>query len=97
MPAARSEVVTPAVNMHLDRMFTVSEHAPMNIRPADLQTRASISKGYASDLLAGNKQPSPAMAVRIYRTTGLKLGPIASLTEVEIDVLEKMHVEAKAA
>lgn len=63
----------------------------MAITPIELQTRAGISKGYASDLLAGNKKPSPAMAVRIFRLAGLKLGPIADLTDAEIAVLEKMH------
>lgn len=63
----------------------------MAISPHELQTRAKISKGYASDLLAGNKRPSPLMALRIFKATGLKLGPAAELTDEEIAVLEKMH------
>lgn len=63
----------------------------MVITPIQLQTRAGISKGYASDLLAGNKKPSPSMAVRIFRATGLKLGPVAGLTDDEIALLEKIQ------
>lgn len=66
----------------------------MTVTPTELQRRAGISKGYASDLLAGNKVPSPATAIHIMRVTGLKLGPIASLSDDEIAVLEKMHTAA---
>jgi hypothetical protein len=84
-------VVRLAVNTVLDFMFTGGEHGVMSITPTELQVRAGISKGYASDLLAGNKTPSPAKALHIMRTTGLKLGPIANLTDDEIALLEKMH------
>lgn len=63
----------------------------MAITPTDLQARAGISKGYASDLLAGNKKPSAPMAVRIFRATGLKLGPLVNLSDAEIEVAERMH------
>lgn len=63
----------------------------MTITPTELQARAGISKGYASDLLAGKKTPSPATALRIMRLTGVKLGPVADLSDDEIAVLEKMH------
>ena len=59
--------------------------------PSALSDLVGISKGYASDLLAGNKKPSAHMAVRIFRATGLKLGPAASLSDAEIAVLEKAH------
>ncbi len=61
----------------------------MSITPSELQTRAGISKGYASDLLAGNKRPSPSMALRIFRAAGVKLGPLAPLTDDEIAVFER--------
>ena len=79
------------VNKVVDFLFTVGEHPGMTITPTELQHRAGISKGYASDLLAGNKVPSPATALHIMRTTGLKLGPIASLSDAELSVLAKMH------
>lgn len=78
------------MNFRLDCLFTIGEH-PVMITPTELQVRAGISKGYASDLLAGNKKPSPTMALRIFKATGVKLGPIAGLSEPEIAVLEKMH------
>lgn len=61
------------------------------IGPTALSVRAGISKGYASDLLAGNKKPTAPMAVRIFRATGVKLGPCADLSDAEIDVLERAH------
>lgn len=78
------------MNIGLDLLFTMGEHAGM-ITPSQLQVRAGISKGYASDLLAGKKTPSPSTALRIFNATGVKLGPIASLSDAEIAVLEKMH------
>lgn len=65
--------------------------------PTLISDRAGISKGYASDLLHGNKKPSDAMAVRIFRSTGLKLGRLASLSDEEVAVLEKMHPAEGAA
>lgn len=61
------------------------------ITPTALSVRAGISKGYACDLLAGNKRPSAPMAVRVFRATGVKLGPCADLSDAEIDVLERAH------
>ena len=84
-------VVRLTVNTVLDFMFTSGEHPVMAITPTELQTRAGISKGYASDLLAGKKTPSPTTALRIMRMTGLKLGPIANLSDDQIAVLEAMH------
>lgn len=76
--------------MAVDFVFSTGEHALM-IGPTDLSVRAGISKGYASDLLAGNKKPAAPLAVRIFRATGVKLGPCADLSDAEIDVLEKAH------
>lgn len=78
------------VNFALDERFTISEHGGV-ITPSELQARAGISKGYASDLLAGNKKPAPLTAVRIFRATGLRLGPLEGLTDEEIAVVEKAH------
>lgn len=50
-----------------------------------------VANGYAYDIANGKRQPSQKLAVRIFRETGLKLGPIAALDPAEIAVLEKMH------
>lgn len=49
------------------------------------------SEGYVSDIEKGFKPPSKPVAVRILRATGIKLGPIANLTDAEIALLEKMQ------
>lgn len=59
------------------------------IKAADLQ-RIGVSKPYAHQIARGHS-PSVAMALRILRGTGVKLGPIAGLSDAEIAVLEKMH------
>ena len=63
-----------------------------SIKAADLQ-RIGISKPYAHQIARGHK-PSVEMALRIMRGTGVKLGPIAGLTDAEIAVLSKMHSPA---
>lgn len=90
MDRPRAGVVLLTVNFGLDLPFTIGEH-PSMITPSQLQVRAGVSKGYASDLLSGKKKPSPATALRIFNLTGVKLGPIADLSDDEIAVLEKMH------
>lgn len=83
-------VVTPPENIPLDFMFSLGEHAGV-ITPTQLQAQVGISKGYASDLLNGNKKPSAAMAVRIFRATGLRMGPLTNLSDEDIAVAERMH------
>jgi hypothetical protein len=59
------------------------------IKAADLQ-RIGVSKPYAHQIVRG-EGPSVSMALRIFRELGAKFGPIASLSDDEIAVLEKMH------
>lgn len=59
--------------------------------PTCLATAVGIGKAHASSILSGKRIPSPRVAVRVFRVTGLKLGPIANLTDDEIALLEKMH------
>lgn len=63
----------------------------MPITPTELQAQAGISKGYASNLLSGKKKPSPTMALRIFKATGVKLGPIENLADSEIAVFERAY------
>lgn len=62
------------------------------IKAADLQ-RIGISKPYAHQIARGHR-PSVEMALRIMRGTGVKLGPIAGLSDTEVAVLSKMHPAA---
>lgn len=51
---------------------------------------AGVSEGYSHDLARGKRRPSKPLAIKIYRTTGLKLGPISGLPDTDIDVLERV-------
>lgn len=59
------------------------------LKAADLQ-RIGVSKPYAHQIARGHS-PSVEMALRILRGTGVKLGPIANLTDEQIAVLEAMQ------
>lgn len=59
------------------------------LKAADLRA-IGISKPYAHQIARGHS-PSVTMALRIWRGTNVKLGPIAGLSDEEIAVLEKMH------
>jgi len=69
------------------------ELSPMQAAPkySELITQVGISRGYASDIARGITTPSRALAVHIYRKTGWKTSNIASLTDAEIDVLERVE------
>lgn len=49
-----------------------------------------VGKGYASAIANGHRKPGLKLAIRLFRITGAKLGPISTLTSAEIDALEKM-------
>lgn len=60
------------------------------ITPTKLSEAAGISVPYASQIIRGEREPSPDIAVRIFRTIGIKFPPIAHLDNAEIDAVEKM-------
>lgn len=67
---------------------------PKALTPSELSKAVGISLPYASQLL-GDKRPLPqALAIKIFRATGRKLGPITSATEAEIEVLERFQGDA---
>lgn len=49
-----------------------------------------ISESYASQLARNIRKPSQPLAIRIFRQTGLKLGPIARATDEDIEALERL-------
>lgn len=58
--------------------------------PSEFAAATGISIPYASQLLNNKRQPSRPLAISIYRKTGRKLGPIADLSEEDIDTLERI-------
>lgn len=52
-----------------------------------------MTKGYASQISNGKRNPSLPLAVKIYRRLGVKLGPIKNATGREIDALEKVSAK----
>jgi transcriptional regulator with XRE-family HTH domain len=56
-----------------------------------------VSKSYASQLAAGIRVPSLGLALKIYRSIGVKLGPLAGASKTEIAALEKVANREGAA
>jgi hypothetical protein len=61
-----------------------------------LMDAAPISKGWASAILSGEKTPSRALAVHIYRQTGWPAPVIAHLSDEQIEAVEEAETAAKA-
>lgn len=80
----------------LAKWFGMCELACMHAAPkySELVAQVGISRGYASDIATGVATPSRALAIRIYRQTGWKASNIASLTDADIDVLERVEGRA---
>lgn len=70
---------------------------PDDLTPTKLARSCSISVPHASLILAGKKVPSHGLAVRIFRATGIKMGPIVDASEEEIAVLERFHATSAPA
>lgn len=65
------------------------ENASIDRRGVAERLRAmGISESYASQLANAKRKPSQPLALRIYRETKIKLGPIAAATDAEIAMLE---------
>jgi hypothetical protein len=52
-----------------------------------------LSRSYASQLARGMRLPGLPLAIRIWRQTGEKLGPIAGLGRAEIARLEHLRLK----
>jgi hypothetical protein len=62
-----------------------------DLTPTSLSNAAGISVPYASQILSGVRTPARRLAIRIYRKTGAKFPPIDSLSEQDIDLLERIE------
>lgn len=70
--------------------FALCKRGPME-SPTEFAAAAGISVPYASQLLSGNRAPSQALAISIFRKTGQKLGPLARMSDADIDELERLQ------
>lgn len=64
--------------------------------PTEFAAAVGISVPYASQILNGQRDPSRALAITIFRRTGQKLGPIAGASDDDIEMLARFEA-AKAA
>lgn len=65
--------------------------APMpKIDPTAIAQAAGVTSAYARMLLAGTRQPSLAVALKIYDATGVQLGQLKGLDRRSIDVARQM-------
>lgn len=67
--------------------------------PAELALKLrsiGISESYASLIANAVRDPSPSLAIDIYRRLDLKLGPIAGASDEDINALERMVGRGKA-
>jgi transcriptional regulator with XRE-family HTH domain len=70
------------------------------ITPTKLAEAAGISVPYASMILSDSDDPNKkrvpplALAIKIFRTTGLKTGPIAAASDDDIEVMARVYGEA---
>lgn len=60
-------------------------------KPTVLSDMLGISVPYASQLLSGSRGWTRALAIKAYRVSGVKIGPIAEATDDEINVLERFE------
>lgn len=67
------------------------ENASASLTPTSLAEALGISQPYASQILSNKRPPRTSLAIRIFRATGHKLGPIAGATEEEIGLLERFQ------
>jgi plasmid maintenance system antidote protein VapI len=60
------------------------------ITPTELAKAAGISVPYASQILSGARPASLDIALRIFDSTGVQVGPLANLSKGEIKTARKM-------
>lgn len=64
---------------------------PLPITAKELADAADVSSGFASLVTRGLKPLPQRIAIKVWRKTGQKLGPIADATDEEIATLEKFQ------
>lgn len=61
------------------------------VTPSALKAALGISLSYASELLNERRTPGDALAARIWRTTGMKLGRLKGRTDADVEALARFH------
>lgn len=64
---------------------------PAKLRPVDVARALGISRVYAWQLVNNDRPFSRAHAIKLFRATGHKLGPIADASDAEIAILERFE------
>lgn len=83
-------------NFSLARRFSICKLPNMSEPSLNSKlVELGVSKSYASQISRGKRPPSVALAIRIFREIGVKLGPIANASKDEIEALER--VDARRA
>ncbi|QDC37073.1 helix-turn-helix domain-containing protein [Sphingobium fuliginis] len=67
------------------------------LTPTSLSNAAGISVPYASQILAGKRQPSREIAFAIFKATGKKFGHLAALSDRDARALARLEAKAAAA
>jgi hypothetical protein len=62
----------------------------MDIPIETIVAHGRVTPAYARMLRAGTRQPSLALALALYDGAGVQVGPLADLTEQEIETARKM-------
>lgn len=63
-----------------------SESSPLK----QLMDCGLVSQPYASQIASGSRAPSVKLAIKIYRATGLKFGPIENANPRQITAMEQV-------
>ena len=66
-----------------------------DLTPTLLARLCGISVPYASQILSGARELPRELAVRIYRETGHKLGPLVGASERDIKALERIPLRVR--
>jgi len=65
--------------------------ASPNVRPIEIVRAAGVSMPYASMIARGEKEPSPVIALLIWRATGAKFGVIAGASDEDVKAMERVY------
>ena len=57
----------------------------------ELAKSADISLSYANEILSGKRQPSRALAIHIFRSTGWRHDLLGGLNDEALDLLESLE------
>ena len=60
------------------------------IDPNAIAEAGGVTPAYARMMIAGTRQPSLPLALKIYDATGVQFGPLSGLSRSQIDVARQM-------